>query len=151
MSLEKALEANTIALQNLTQVVQDLVDVTAKADLANATTKAEGATLPKATAAAAAEIGKAAVAAGKAAEKAAQVEVKEDGSKPDGGETPDDPTKRVWTYDELAKDFLALLKSNRPAAMAVLESMKIASLKDIKGKEVYYSAVAAKLEEARNG
>jgi hypothetical protein len=56
---------------------------------------------------------------------------------------------KTYTYDELATEFLKLVKSDKPAALAILASLKISSLKEIKGKDVLYTAIAFKIAEAR--
>jgi len=119
MSLEQAINENTIAIRALIAVMQN---------------KPVSAELPPAE-----------VIANNATPSAAEKHSAH------GGEGATLADEVPLTYAGLRDDFLALVKSNKPAALALLDSFKVKTLKELEGKEVFYKAIAAKIAEANNG
>jgi len=72
---------------------------------------------------------------------------KEEAAKPDEAQ----PEAQLSYDNDVRKPFLALLNSNRAAAMKVLADLGVPNLKGYEGKTESYAEVAQKIKEAANG
>lgn len=126
MSIEKAIEANTLALQNLLAALTSAARSTGCAD--------KGSELPVFTPETTVLTTKELTAAKAGAKTLNEAEEKE-----------------PLTYDELRTDFLKLVKTNKSAALNILASFNVDSLLLLKDKPTFYPAIAAKIAEANNG
>ena len=132
MSLEQAIEANTIALQNLLEALVTAARSTGCADTPSDHVEV---VVKKPT-------------ADKKVEKAPEKVVEK---AKDVKEDIDARVEKALTYDDLAADFLALVKADKPKALAILASLGVDTLKPLKDKPELYATIAAKILEALNG